>query len=101
MEAIYELYVEGGVTAIMVVCFVGQMVWMQKTLVQKLDEIHQEDIEDSKQIYSIVVKLIDKINVLNDDAKNRTISQMESFQGVKTDLNYILGKVNGGSRQNR
>ena len=52
MEAIYELYVEGGVTAIMIFCFVGQMVWMQKTLVQKIDEIHQEDIEDSKSLTS-------------------------------------------------
>ena len=96
MEALYNIYMEGGVTAIIVICFVGQMVWMQRTLVQKLDEIHKEDIADSEKIYHITVKLIDKINKMNDDAKDRTVQQIESFSKMSDDLAYLMGKVNSG-----
>ena len=82
-----EIFSEYGVIGVMVTLFAGQMVFLQKTLMSKLSEI--EDI---------VIKLIDRWNKSDDVRDRRHEDMIKEMNDITDDLNFVKGRINGGSR---
>ena len=93
-----DLWAEYGTIAVVVFLFVGQIQFLQKTLMGKLLEI--EDI---------MVKLIDKHNRSDSDTFRKLDSIVESSErrhdsltkeidDLSDSVSFLKGRINGGSR---
>ena len=82
-----DVFAEYGVIGVMVMLFAGQMVFLQKTLMSKLDEIEE-----------ITIKLIDRWNRADEKADRRHEKQVDEMNQVTDDLNFLKGRINGGQR---
>jgi len=82
-----EAYAEWGAIGVIILLFAGQLVWMQKMLTKKLDDIQ-----------GICVKLIDRWN-RSDETRDRRHEQIiQEMNDVTDEINFIKGRINGGSR---
>jgi hypothetical protein len=80
-------YAEYGAVGIIILLFAAQLVWMQKMLTKKLDDIQ-----------GICVKLIDRWN-RSDETRDRRHEQIiQEMNDVTDEINFIKGRINGGSR---
>jgi len=80
-------YAEWGAIGVIILLFAGQLVWMQKMLTKKLDDIQ-----------GICVKLIDRWN-RSDETRDRRHEQIiQEMNDVTDEINFIKGRINGGSR---
>ena len=88
-----EIFIEYGITGVMVLLFAGQMAWLQKVLTQKLLDQYQ-----------ILIKLIDRFNKSDDaydrwqdkmidNAERRHESVVKELNDLTDDMNYIKGIV--------
>ena len=82
-----EVFAEYGTIGVMVVLFAGQIMFLQKTLMSKLQEI--EDI---------TIKLIDRWNKSDDIRDRRHESLIQEMNDITDDLNFVKGRMNGGTR---
>jgi len=80
-----DVFAEYGVIGVMVLLFAGQMMFLQKTLMGKINEVE-----------SITVKLIDRWNKSDDKADMRHEKVMEEINDVTDQLNFLKGRINGG-----
>ena len=82
-----EIFAEYGVIGVIVMLFAGQMMFLQKTLMSKLDEIEQ-----------ITIKLIDRWNSSDDVRDRRHEALIQEMNDITDDLNFVKGRINGGTR---
>ena len=82
-----DVFAEYGVIGVMVMLFAGQMVFLQKTLMTKLLEIE-----------NITIKLIDRWNKSDDKAERRHEKQIGQMNYLTDDVNFLKGRINGGTR---
>ena len=69
------------------VLFAGQMVFLQKTLMSKLEEIE-----------GITIKLIDRWNRADERSDRRHEKAVDEMNQITDDLNFLKGRINGGPR---
>tara|TARA_R100001594_G_scaffold23518_4_gene46005 strand:- start:9264 stop:9518 length:255 start_codon:yes stop_codon:yes gene_type:complete len=81
-----EVFAEYGTIGVMVVLFAGQIMFLQKTLMGKLEEIEQ-----------ITIKLIDRWNKSDDIRDRRHESLIQEMNDITDDLNFVKGRINGGT----
>jgi hypothetical protein len=80
-------YAEYGAIGVIILLFAAQLVWMQKMLTKKLDDIQ-----------GICIKLIDRWN-RSDETRDRRHEQIiQEMNDVTDEINFIKGRINGGSR---
>ena len=80
-------YAEYGSIGVIILLFAGQLVWMQRMLTKKLDDIQ-----------GICIKLIDRWN-RSDETRDRRHEQIiQEMNDVTDEINFIKGRINGGSR---
>jgi uncharacterized membrane protein YgaE (UPF0421/DUF939 family) len=79
-----EIFAEYGVIGVMVALFAGQMMFLQKTLMGKLDEIEE-----------ISVKLIDRWNRSDEVRDRRHEDLIKEMNDITDDLNFVKGRLNG------
>ena len=80
-------YAEYGAIGVIILLFAGQLVWMQKMLTKKLDDIQ-----------GICIKLIDRWN-RSDETRDRRHEQIiQEMNDVTDEINFIKGRINGGAR---
>jgi hypothetical protein len=82
-----DIFAEHGMIGLVGVLFAAQMVFLHKTLMGKLIEI--EDI---------VIKLIDRWNKSDDIRDRRYESLIKEMNQITDDLNFLKGRINGGTR---
>ena len=80
----YEVWAEYGAIGVIVFLFVGQILFLQKTLMARLLDLENEE----KTTREIVVKLIDRTN--RSDEKRE-----EFWRELSDDLAYLKGRTNG------
>ena len=80
-----DVFAEYGVIGVMVMLFAGQMMFLQKTLMNKIREVE-----------TITIKLIDRWNHSDDKADGRHEKVMEEINDVTDQLNFLKGRINGG-----
>ena len=80
-----DVFAEYGVIGVMVMLFAGQMMFLQKTLMNKIREVE-----------NITIKLIDRWNHADDKADARHEKVMEEINDVTDQLNFLKGRINGG-----
>ena len=75
---------EWGIVGVIVFLFVGQIMFLQKTLMKKLTETDEK-----------VIALINRWN-RSDEARDRRHEQvLQELNDVTDDINYLKGKING------
>ena len=77
-----EVFAEYGAIGVMIILFGGQVMFLQKRLMTKLD-----DIED------ICIKLIDRWNRSDETRDRRHEDMIKEMNDVTDDLNFLKGKV--------
>ena len=82
-----EVIAEHGMIGLVGVLFAGQMVFLHKTLMGKLEEIEQ-----------ITIKLIDRWNTSDDVRDRRHEALIQEMNDITDDLNFVKGRINGGTR---
>ena len=82
-----EVFAEYGMIGLVGVLFAGQMVFLHKTLMGKLEEIEQ-----------ITIKLIDRWNTSDDVRDRRHEALIQEMNDITDDLNFVKGRINGGQR---
>ena len=82
-----EVFAEYGMIGLVGVLFAGQMVFLHKTLMGKLEEIEQ-----------ITIKLIDRWNTSDDVRDRRHEALIQEMNDITDDLNFVKGRINGGTR---
>ena len=82
-----EVFAEYGMIGLVGVLFAGQMVFLHKTLMGKLEEIEQ-----------ITIKLIDRWNSSDDVRDRRHEALIQEMNDITDDLNFVKGRINGGTR---
>ena len=80
-----ETYAEFGAIGVVVLLFAGQIVFLQKTLMGKLNEIEE-----------ISIKLIDRWNRSDEGRDRRHEDIIKEINDISDDLNYLKGRINGG-----
>ena len=77
-------YAEYGAIGVIILLFAGQLVWMQRMLTKKLDDIQ-----------GICIKLIDRWN-RSDETRDRRHEQIiQEMNDVTDEINFIKGRING------
>ena len=82
-----EVFAEYGMIGLVGVLFAGQMVFLHKTLMGKLEEIEQ-----------VTIKLIDRWNTSDDVRDRRHEALIQEMNDITDDLNFVKGRINGGTR---
>ena len=82
-----DVFAEYGVMGVVVALFAGQMMFLQKTLMGKL-----------KEVETITIKLIDRWNKADDRQDRRHEKLLEEMNDVTDEINFLKGRINGGSR---
>jgi len=77
-------YAEYGAIGVMIILFGAQIMFLQRRLMSKLDEI--EDIS---------IKLIDRWNRSDESRDRRHEDLVKELNDVSDDLNFLKGRVNG------
>ena len=79
-----DVFAEYGMIGLVGVLFAGQMVFLHKTLMGKLQEIE-----------TITIKLIDRWNQADDKQDRRHEKVLEELNDVTDEINFLKGRING------
>ena len=79
-----DVFAEYGMIGLVGVLFAGQMVFLHKTLMGKLQEIE-----------TITIKLIDRWNKADDRQDRRHEKILEELNDVTDEINFLKGRING------
>ena len=74
--------------------FVGQILFLQKTLMSRLLDLENEE----KATRDIVVKLIDRWNRSDEQRDRRHEDLVKELNEQSDDLAYLKGRINGNAR---
>ena len=77
---------EWGIVGVVVALFAGQIMFLQKTLMSKLNEVEH-----------ICIKLNDRWNRSDEVRDRRHEALLQEMNDVTDDLNFLKGRVNGKS----
>ena len=80
-----DAYLEGGMVLVVAILFAGQIMFLQKTLMGKLEEIEQ-----------ITIKLIDRFGRTDDVNMRHYENTIKEIDDISDSINYLKGKINGG-----
>ena len=81
-----ETYAEYGAIGVVILLFAGQIVFLQKTLMGKLNEIEE-----------ICIKLIDRWNRSDETRDRRHEDMMKEVDDLSDSVAYLKGRINGRS----
>ena len=79
-----EAYLEAGMIGLVAVLFAGQMMFLQKTLMNKLSEIEE-----------ITIRLIDRWNKSDEVRDRRHEDMLKGMNDITDDINFLKGRING------
>ena len=79
-----DVFAEYGMIGLVGVLFAGQMVFLHKTLMGKLQEIE-----------AITIKLIDRWNQADDKQDRRHEKVLEEMNDITDEINFLKGRING------
>jgi len=79
-----DAYLEGGMILVVAILFAGQVMFLQKTLMGKLEEIEQ-----------ITIKLIDRFGRTDDVNMRHYENTIKEIDDISDSINYLKGKING------
>ena len=79
-----DVFAEYGMIGLVGVLFAGQMVFLHKTLMGKLNEIE-----------TITIKLIDRWNTADDKQDRRHEKVLEEMNDITDEINFLKGRING------
>ena len=79
-----DVFAEYGMIGLVGVLFAGQMVFLHKTLMGKLQVIEK-----------ITIKLIDRWNTADDKQDRRHEKVLEELNDVTDEINFLKGRING------
>ena len=82
-----SIFAEYGAVGVVILLFAGQILFLQKTLKGKLNEIE-----------NICIKLIDRWNKSDERAERRYEKSVDEMNQITDDLNFVKGRINGGMR---
>ena len=82
-----EVFAEYGTIGVMVILFAGQIMFLQKTLMSKL-----------KEVEDITIQLINRCNKSDEKAERRHERSVIEMNQITDDLNFLKGRINGGTR---
>jgi len=77
-----DVFLEYGITGVVVVLFVGMLGFLQKAVTGKLNEIEQ-----------ICIKLIDRWNRSDETRDRRHEQLLQEMNDITDDINFLKGKV--------
>jgi len=81
---VIDAYLEGGMVLVVAILFAGQIMFLQKTLMGKLEEIEQ-----------ITIKLIDRFGRTDDVNMRHYENTIKEIDDISDSINYLKGKING------
>ena len=82
-----EVFAEYGTVGVVIILFVGMIQFLRSTLMGKLLEIE-----------SMTIKLIDRWNRSDEIRDRRHEDLLKEMNDVTDEINFIKGRINGGSR---
>jgi|TARA_Y100000296_G_C5062370_1_gene200551 hypothetical protein len=85
---VLEIFAEYGMIGLVGLLFAGQVVFLQKTLMAKLEEIEQ-----------ITIKLIDRWNRSDERAERRHEKSVDEMNQITDDISFLKGRINGGGNR--
>ncbi len=77
-----DVFLEYGVTGVVVVLFIGMLGFLQKAVTGKLNEIEQ-----------ICIKLIDRWNRSDETRDRRHEQLLQEMNDITDDINFLKGKA--------
>ena len=84
-QLMVEIFAEYGMIGLVGLLFAGQVVFLQKTLMSKLEEIE-----------GITIKLIDRWNRSDEKAERRHEKFRDEMNDLTDDIAFLKGRINGG-----
>lgn len=81
-----SIFAEYGAIGVVILLFAGQIVFLQKTLMGKLNEIEE-----------ICIKLIDRWNRSDEVRDRRHEDIIKEINDLTDDVNFLKGRINGRS----
>ena len=81
-----SVFAEYGAIGVVILLFAGQIVFLQKTLMGKLNEIEE-----------ICIKLIDRWNRSDETRDRRHEDMMKEVDELSDSVAYLKGRINGRS----
>ena len=81
-----SIFAEYGAVGVVILLFAGQILFLQKTLMGKLNEIE-----------NICIKLIDRWNRSDEVRDRRHEDIIKEINDVTDDVNFLKGRINGRS----
>mgnify|MGYP003153661356 CR=1 FL=1 len=82
-----EVFAEYGAIGVIIALFVGQLIWMQKTLTKKVDDVHM-----------ICIKLIDRWNKSDETTARHREDIVKEMNDVSDGISFLKGRINGSAR---
>jgi cell division protein FtsL len=79
-----SIFAEYGAVGVVILLFAGQIVFLQKTLMGKLNEIEE-----------ICIKLIDRWNRSDETRDRRHEDMMKEVDDLSDSVAYLKGRING------
>tara|TARA_R100001129_G_scaffold30855_1_gene20367 strand:- start:3433 stop:3693 length:261 start_codon:yes stop_codon:yes gene_type:complete len=79
-----SVFAEYGAIGVVILLFAGQIVFLQKTLMGKLNEIEE-----------ICIKLIDRWNRSDEVRDRRHEDMMKEIDDLSDSVAYLKGRING------
>ena len=79
-----SIFAEYGAIGVVILLFAGQIVFLQKTLMGKLNEIEE-----------ICIKLIDRWNRSDEVRDRRHEDMMKEIDDLSDSVAYLKGRING------
>jgi hypothetical protein len=84
---VIEVFAEYGAIGVIIALFVGQLVWMQKALTKKVDDVHM-----------ICIKLIDRWNKSDETTARHREDIVKEMNDVSDGISFLRGRINGSAR---
>lgn len=82
-----EVFAEYGAIGVIIALFVGQLIWMQKALTKKVDDVHM-----------ICIKLIDRWNKSDETTARHREDIVKEMNDVSDGISFLKGRINGSAR---
>ena len=82
-----DVFAEYGAIGVIIALFVGQLIWMQKTLTKKVDDVQ-----------NICIKLIDRWNRSDEITARHREDIVKEMNDVSDGISFLKGRINGSAR---
>ena len=82
-----DVFAEYGAIGVIIALFVGQLIWMQKTLTKKVDDVQ-----------NICIKLLDRWNRSDEITARHREDIVKEMNDVSDGISFLKGRINGSAR---